>query len=68
MVQKISLPRGALAKIANELGVTPTAVSLVFHGKSTSARISAAIEQELARVKASKVKAELAPGEIEAGA
>lgn len=40
--------------------VTPTAVSLVFHGKSKSARISAAIERELARLKAKPTGAEAA--------
>jgi len=54
-MKRTKLPNGAQARIARELGVTSAAVSLVLAGKAVSARISAAIERELARARGGKV-------------
>jgi hypothetical protein len=51
---KIKLPRGSQAKLARDLGVHPARISMVLAGKAVSARISAAIERELARARGTK--------------
>jgi hypothetical protein len=44
------LYRGFVSRVADNLGVSPSMVRQVLHGSKTSARISKAIDREIARV------------------
>jgi len=44
---ELALRHGLVGRLAKRLKVSPTAVSLVLHGKSKSARISAALDKAL---------------------